>query len=344
MSKTWRPRPRDCSACVMSIDKQQLTLYSDGQPIAHSRVSTGTPRSSDPDRRVQRHPEGSLAPLQSLRRRPDVLHAADHLVRRGHASGHRAELSGVARLHPAARGLRPAVVGHHQARRARHRRARRGHARSRSPMRSCSRSSASRSSERSKLAAGRAGSSTSVVQAAYGALEIAQLTTARRQHDRRRAKPGDPALDAIASDRAAQAPATSSEVVRSAMTRSKHPGRPPTVADRGGRDRPLKPGPVSVFISRKEGKLFVRKGFDPVFDAPVTFDSRSSRSAPTSTRRLALKDDNATMRWNVMSMPGGVAAEKSRRASGNRRTPHRTRPKRSIASPSRRMRSIGFPS
>ena len=28
---------------VVSIDKQQLTLYSDGQPIAHSRVSTGAP-------------------------------------------------------------------------------------------------------------------------------------------------------------------------------------------------------------------------------------------------------------------------------------------------------------
>src|SRR5262245_50183495 len=27
---------------VISIDKQQLTLYSDGHPIAHSRVSTGT--------------------------------------------------------------------------------------------------------------------------------------------------------------------------------------------------------------------------------------------------------------------------------------------------------------
>ena len=30
-------------AVVISIDKQQLTLYSDGHPIAHSRVSTGVP-------------------------------------------------------------------------------------------------------------------------------------------------------------------------------------------------------------------------------------------------------------------------------------------------------------
>src|SRR5262245_4543242 len=30
------------------------------------------------------------------------------------------------------------------------------------------------------------------------------------------------------------------------------------------------PGPISLFVSRKLGKLFVRKGFAPVLDAPVT--------------------------------------------------------------------------
>src|SRR5262249_40078240 len=30
------------------------------------------------------------------------------------------------------------------------------------------------------------------------------------------------------------------------------------------------PGPISLFVSRKLGKLFVRKGFAPVFDVPVT--------------------------------------------------------------------------
>ena len=43
--------------------------------------------------------------------------------------------------------------------------------------------------------------------------------------------------------------------------------------DTGSAPTPLKSGPVSVFISRKEGKLFVRKGFEPVFDVPVTIDN-----------------------------------------------------------------------
>ena len=33
---------------------------------------------------------------------------------------------------------------------------------------------------------------------------------------------------------------------------------------------PLRSGPISIFISRKEQKLFVRKGFEPVFDVPVS--------------------------------------------------------------------------
>src|SRR5437660_11744304 len=33
---------------IISIDKQQLTLYSDGQPIAYSRVSTGVPSHPTP--------------------------------------------------------------------------------------------------------------------------------------------------------------------------------------------------------------------------------------------------------------------------------------------------------
>ena len=55
------------------------------------------------------------------------------------------------------------------------------------------------------------------------------------------------------------------------------PGAPATAMttptpDQAEVERPLKPGPISVFVSRKEGKLFVRKGFEPVFDVPVTIE------------------------------------------------------------------------
>jgi hypothetical protein len=65
-----------------------------------------------------------------------------------------------------------------------------------------------------------------------------------------------------------------------------------------------------VFISRKEGKLFVRKGFDPVFSTPVAFDNPDKPLGTHVYTALAIKDDNTTMRWNVMSMPGGGSAAK----------------------------------
>jgi hypothetical protein len=58
-----------------------------------------------------------------------------------------------------------------------------------------------------------------------------------------------------------------------------------------------------VFISRKEGKLFVRKGFEPVFYVPVTFSEPDRPLGTHVFTALAVNDDNTTLRWNVISMP-----------------------------------------
>jgi lipoprotein-anchoring transpeptidase ErfK/SrfK len=72
--------------------------------------------------------------------------------------------------------------------------------------------------------------------------------------------------------------------------------------------RPLKPGPVSVFISRKEGKLFVRKGFEPVFDVPVAIDHPELPLGTHVFTAMDVKDDSA--RWSVVSMtPKSAAAD-----------------------------------
>jgi lipoprotein-anchoring transpeptidase ErfK/SrfK len=74
----------------------------------------------------------------------------------------------------------------------------------------------------------------------------------------------------------------------------------PTAA---GPDKPLPPGPISVFISRKEGKLFVRKGFQPVFDAPVTIDHADQAIGTHLFTAVGVKDDGSAMRWLEVSMP-----------------------------------------
>jgi L,D-transpeptidase catalytic domain len=68
--------------------------------------------------------------------------------------------------------------------------------------------------------------------------------------------------------------------------------------------------PLSVFISKKEGKLFVRQGFVPLFNTPVTIRDPEQPLGTHVFTALELKDNGPTMRWSVVSMP----SESARRA------------------------------
>jgi hypothetical protein len=57
-----------------------------------------------------------------------------------------------------------------------------------------------------------------------------------------------------------------------------------------------------MFISRKEKKLFVRQGFEPLFDMPVEIDHPEQPFGTHVFTALGLTDDGAHMRWNVMSI------------------------------------------
>jgi hypothetical protein len=81
--------------------------------------------------------------------------------------------------------------------------------------------------------------------------------------------------------------------------------------------------PVSVLISRKTQRLYVRQGFEPVFDAPITI---SDADRPVGTHiftAMARESDADTLRWNVVSLesshgrdatvPHGAPSRKSSR-------------------------------
>ena len=114
--------------------------------------------------------------------------------------------------------------------------------------------------------------------------------------------------------------------------------------------RPLKPGPISVFVSRKEGKVFVRKGFEPVFEAPVTIDRPDQPLGTHVYTALAFNDDNTSLRWTV-TRSDRAQDEACRRQPGKKGEPvqaavgvdvERGRV-RSIGSPSRKPRSTASP-
>ncbi|MGZ5829622.1 MAG: hypothetical protein ACXWJW_13930, partial [Xanthobacteraceae bacterium] len=63
----------------------------------------------------------------------------------------------------------------------------------------------------------------------------------------------------------------------------------------------LRPGAVSAFVSRKEKRLYVRKGFEPLFDVPVEI---ANVDQPLGTHVFTLMElDGDKTRWSVVSLP-----------------------------------------
>jgi lipoprotein-anchoring transpeptidase ErfK/SrfK len=275
---------------VISIDKQQLTLYSDGQPVAHSRVSTGQPGHATPT--------GVFSIIQR-----DRWHRSNLYGNAPMWFMQRITWSGVA-MH---QGIVPNYPASH----------------------GCIRlpeAFARQMWGTTKMGARVIVSYGDVTPVAISHAKLFKLKTP---------EPAEPKIEPkfeakLEPAQSAQFAATTQGATASDVPKAGGPALDAiSYALGGSRDtpttfapakprakivaatdeaRPLKPGPVSVFISRKEGKLFVRKGFDPVFDVPVTFEG----DAPFGTHvytAIALNDDN-TFRWHVMSMPGGAAAVK----------------------------------
>ena len=78
------------------------------------------------------------------------------------------------------------------------------------------------------------------------------------------------------------------------------PSKPET---RPAIDMPLRPGPVSVFISRKERRLYVRKGFAPVFDTAVTIQDPDKPLGTHVFTALHPTDGGSGVRWMVVTVP-----------------------------------------
>jgi hypothetical protein len=71
--------------------------------------------------------------------------------------------------------------------------------------------------------------------------------------------------------------------------------------------------PVSVFISRKTQRLYVRQGFQPVFDAPVTIRDPEMPVDTTTFTALSLVND-AELRWSALALTGSGKVNTNRQA------------------------------
>jgi hypothetical protein len=69
-------------------------------------------------------------------------------------------------------------------------------------------------------------------------------------------------------------------------------------------------GPISVFISRKDAKLYVRQNFAPLFDVPVTIAPSDRPLGTHIFTAEADKNDANVLHWSVVTLPSSRNAER----------------------------------
>jgi lipoprotein-anchoring transpeptidase ErfK/SrfK len=114
-------------------------------------------------------------------------------------------------------------------------------------------------------------------------------------------KPVQAAPTAPAPTPAGAAPATDPAKPEPSLT---DPPKPMAPLRTRSADQPVKrSGQVAVFVSRKEKKIFVRQGFVPLFDMPITIEHPDQPLGTHVFTALGLADDGAGMRWNLITIP-----------------------------------------
>ena len=103
----------------------------------------------------------------------------------------------------------------------------------------------------------------------------------------------------------------------------KDPSRLPGVEKAAAKPEPKRTGQIAVFVSRKDGKLYVRQNFTPLFDVPVTI-APSERMLGTHVFTAEVdKNDPNLLRWSVVSLPvtarNAALKEEDERASRRRK-------------------------
>ncbi|HJU29799.1 MAG TPA: L,D-transpeptidase family protein [Hyphomicrobiaceae bacterium] len=132
-------------------------------------------------------------------------------------------------------------------------------------------------------------------------------------------------------DSAKAAAEAKAEAVARARDEAKTAEAEKVAAAKAAKEAEAKMAPVSVFISRQAQRLYVRQGFQPIFDSPVTIADQATPMGTYVFTALDYVGDGSDVRWSVVSMTSGghsADARSSRRMqpdayTGSRRS-HRS--------------------
>jgi lipoprotein-anchoring transpeptidase ErfK/SrfK len=95
------------------------------------------------------------------------------------------------------------------------------------------------------------------------------------------------------------------------LARRRAPRAEPSVEMSAMQPHVLRPGPVSVLVSRKDQRMYVRKGFEPLFDVPINIAKPNEPIGTHVFTAVAPSDDQATLRWMVVSLEPSSTVERT---------------------------------
>jgi len=96
---------------------------------------------------------------------------------------------------------------------------------------------------------------------------------------------------------------------------------------------PKRKGNVSVFISRKQAKLYVRQGMAPLFEMPITIKDADKAIGTHVFTATDLKDDGKAMRWTALSIPSANPRGKTEILRDERKSRRAHRETREVTPP-----------
>lgn len=118
-------------------------------------------------------------------------------------------------------------------------------------------------------------------------------------------------------DKSADIAAEPAPVIAVATTAMVEPAAAADIIERPDASKPRvepqkRKGPVEIFVSRKEAKLYVRQGFAPLFDAAVTI---AEPHKPWGTHVFTvMKIEDGKASWTALTIPSGYVHRGDRRS------------------------------
>jgi lipoprotein-anchoring transpeptidase ErfK/SrfK len=123
------------------------------------------------------------------------------------------------------------------------------------------------------------------------------------------AKTETPKVDTSKADKPAEPAKALADAPAAKKDTARLPGVEKAVAAKS--EPPKRSGPIAVFISRKDAKLYVRQEFKPLFDSPVTIAPSDRQLGTHVFTAAADKSDPNLLRWSVVTLPASRNAARN---------------------------------